>query len=596
MPRFRRRPQLAGMALLAGLAAAAASLSTPRAQSDRAPDTPADQAGETAAFEIPEIVGDQDLGERLFMRGIGADGAPVEAIAQGDLRIDGTQMTCASCHRASGMGSSEGGAYVPPITAGHLFSARRLDRALRNERFKEYYKEAQDIRFEEDVRKPRLRPAYTEETLAKAIRRGVDPADRPLNPTMPRYTLSDTDMSNLLAFLTTLSPDWDPGVDDRTIHFATIVSEDIPAERARAMTDTMWVFAEWMNKDTETDLGQPGFSPYYRSEFVESYRLWQMHGWTLRGKPESWRAQLEDYYEDQPVFAVLGGLVDGPFEPVARFCNAHKVPCLFPHTELPEGGAAEGGYAIYFSRGVALEAEVLAAHLANHSEPPATVLQIAAAGAYGTTPAEAFAAAMAARLPETAVETRTADSPDAMRAEIAAALAEGSADALAIWPGPRGSEAAVEALKSVDLRGPAIIALPSHALAAAQTAWPADPPAALRVLWRYDEPTAVHPDSYRARAWLRTRRIAIRDWDLQRKTFFTMKMVQFSLDHMLSDFHRSYMMEIIEHEVENAYDTGPYRHLSLGPGQRFASKGAFVVALAPDAEDGIEPVSEWIVP
>jgi len=554
---------------------------------------PAETRPAAADAEIPDIDGDAALGRRLYMEGVGANGEAVRALVQGDLDVDGRQINCASCHRASGMGSSEGGAYVPPITAGRLFSARELGRDLRNDRFKEYYKEAQPTSFAEDLRKPRLRPAYDARSLAKAIREGVDPKGRELSPTMPRYALSDGDMANLLAFLTTLSPDWDPGVDARTVHFATIVSEDIATERARAMTETMWTFADWMNKDTQTDLERPGFSPYYRSEFVNSYRIWKMHGWTLEGPPETWPAQLEAHYEAQPVFAILGGLITGSFEPVASFCDAYRIPCLFPNTELPATEDAEGGYSLYFSRGLELEAEALAAYFAGRDNPPRRIRQIAIAGDYGEMPAQAFADALPK---EYALEMQVESDGTALAAAITETLDRQAGEVLLIWPGDQAPKA-VAALKATANSKKTEIYLPSHAFEQVRAAWPeTPPPPALRLVWRYDRPAAVHPDSYRARAWLRSRRLAIRDWELQRKTFYTMKLAQFALDHMLSDFHRDYMIEIIEHEVENAYDTGPYPQLALGPGQRFASKGAYIVALSPEAKDWIVPVSDWIVP
>jgi len=546
-------------------------------------------------LQIPEIGGDPALGRRLYMEGIGADGEPVRALLQGDIAVSGTQATCTTCHRPSGMGSSEGTAYVPPITAGSLFIARELDRHLRNERFKETYKEAQTEEFSRDLRKPRLRPAYSEETLAKALREGVDPAGRVFNPTMPRYELSDADIDNLIAFLSGLSRDWDPGVERETIHFATIVHEDVDRERARAMTDTIWAFASWMNTDTRTDVGTPGFSPYYKSEFVQAYRLWKPHGWTLTGPPETWGKQLEAYYEEQPVFAILGGMVDGAYAPVDAFCDEHGIPCLFPETELPATDRPDDGYTVYYSRGLELEAEALAAYFAALETPPQRIRQIAAEGPHGETPKAAFQDALVKKLPGAELETRPADGPEGLKAAIAESLASGGADALVVWPGRDGA-AAVDALKGADLEAVEHVVLSSDAADAAQAAWREEAPEQIRIVSRYDDPAAVHPDSYRARAWMRTRGIGIRDWDLQRKTFFMLKMVQFSLNHMLTDFHRDYMIEIIEHEAENAYDTGPYPQLALGPGQRFASKGAYIMALTPEGEGGLTPVSDWIVP
>ncbi len=536
--------------------------------------------------------GDAALGERLYRSGIGADGAPVIALTQGDVRIEGTQLSCVSCHRPSGMGTSEGGTYVPPITANHLFAAREANRALRNERFKEVYKEMQPERFYQDVRKARLRPAYTPESLAVAIRDGVDPRGRALNPAMPRYRLSDADAANIVAYLAELSKGDDPGVDPTEVHFATIVTDTGDAARTDAFVATVKAFAEWINRDIRDDLARPGFSPYYRDEFLDSYREWRLHVWRLEGPPGSWPAQLERYYTEQPVFAVLSGLVDGDFTPVADFCDARRVPCLFPVTELPRTKDAEGAYTLYFSRGLELEADALAVFLAGETPPPKRLLMVYSADAHGRRPAARFAQALQRRLPDASLERREAADAAAMSAAIAAA-ADAAYDVVVIWCGPE-ADTAVTALAGTSLPARHII-LPSAALAAARSL-----PAAVRnkvlVTYPYDKPDRVRPDAYRARAWVRSRRLPIVEWDDQRQAYFAMKMTEWAMAHLLSDYHRDYLIEIIEHEVENSLDPGPQPQMALGPGQRFGSKGAYLMRLDPEAPSGLVAASDWIVP
>jgi mono/diheme cytochrome c family protein len=45
---------------------------------------------------------------------------------------------------------------------------------------------------------------YNEETIRTAIRSGIDPEGRPLDPTMPRWDMTDGDMSDLIGYLRTL--------------------------------------------------------------------------------------------------------------------------------------------------------------------------------------------------------------------------------------------------------------------------------------------------------------------------------------------------------------------------------------------------------
>jgi len=63
---------------------------------------------------------------------------------------------------------------------------------------------------------------------------------------------------------------------------------------------------------------------------------------------------------------------------------------------------------------------------------------------------------------------------------------------------------------------------------------------------------------------------------------------------MVDNFSGEYLIETIEHEAETSINPGVFPRLSLGPGQRFASKGTYIVRLSRDAT--VMPVSDWIVP
>jgi hypothetical protein len=65
---------------------------------------------------------------------------------------------------------------------------------------------------------------------------------------------------------------------------------------------------------------------------------------------------------------------------------------------------------------------------------------------------------------------------------------------------------------------------------------------------------------------------------------------------MLDNYSRNYLIEKMEHMVENAQATGAFPRLSLGPGQRFASKGVYIGRFSSEAEDKIIPASKWITP
>ena len=59
---------------------------------------------------------------------------------------------------------------------------------------------------------------------------------------------------------------------------------------------------------------------------------------------------------------------------------------------------------------------------------------------------------------------------------------------------------------------------------------------------------------------------------------------------------RDLLIEVLESEVERDLNPGVYPHLALGPGQRFASKGCYIVKLAADQPGRMEGKATWVVP
>ncbi|MDE2149012.1 MAG: ABC transporter substrate-binding protein [Gammaproteobacteria bacterium] len=540
----------------------------------------------------PSPAGDSAAGKRLYWHGATASGAPLQAAIAGDAAVAGTQFGCVNCHRPSGFGSSEGGKYVPPITGPILFSPRQLNR---NRIYTKLFEEAQPAGFAADVRMPRMRPAYTDQTLADALRKGVDPAGRKLDAQMPRYALSDRDAANLIAYLKTLSAAADPGVDAAVIHFATVVSDGTdPAERA-AVVSTITAFFDWMNRATHGYQSRPGFSPYHMSELASAFRHWQLHVWELHGPPATWPQQIQRQYDAQPVFAVISGLVHGPWRPLAQFCDAKHMPCVFPNTELPRTTNTDYAYSLYFSRGLTLEGEVLARYLGRRQPQADRIALVHSTDPYGTTPARAFERALKTEQADARIrEFAFSDQTELNAAVRELASAAGNFDALVLLPGERVN-AALTALGEWR-PGIKVIGLPSDALTSVQPGKLGTLAGSLLFAYPYELPSAYHPRSFRVRQWMHAQHLDIAYPRLQFQTYYALTMAEFALDQILDDFFRDYFIEAIEHEAENNLDIGTHPTLALGPGQRFASKGAYIVRIDAAAPGGIRALSDWIVP
>src|ERR1700719_4560989 len=99
------------------------------------------------------------VGETLYRHGLLPSAVPVQGTREAGATLKGADAACVNCHRRSGLGSSEGRITIPPIAGPYLFIAR--GKSL----------EQQGVPFVDTERINH--EAYTDETLARAIRAGV---------------------------------------------------------------------------------------------------------------------------------------------------------------------------------------------------------------------------------------------------------------------------------------------------------------------------------------------------------------------------------------------------------------------------------------
>ena len=483
---------------------------------------------------------------------------------------------CVACHRPSGFGSIEGATPVPAITGSALFAPRRMNRA---EAFRRLYQEDQAEPFSARARAPRLRPAYDVESLTTALQRGHDPSGRVLDPWMPRYEIGVEDVAHLAAYLRTLGQIPDPGVEDVRIHFATVIDAGAEVTRRRAVLEVIHAYIRRKNLEVRGRRAHSGASPWYRDEFADTWREWELHEWELRGPPHSWPDQLRTLQAENPVFAVLGGLVEGSFAPIHQFCEEEQIPCLFPQTDLPVT-SKPGRYTLYLSPGIEGEAEALATYLATdeaNAEPP-RVVQVVRDEPRSRAAARSFA--MAWDHPGfSEVRLGAEESLDWHRVD------RHDPEVLILWLAP-GDLAALET------RARRVFLSTSLVGVAPELAESLRP--RIHLTHRFALPGQEAPRIYRVRAWLRSRGVRPSAHErAQLDTYLALSVADHALGHLVTRYDRDFFVESVEHEMENELNPGTYPRLGLGPGQRFASKGAWIVRLG---TGGLEPVSPWIVP
>jgi len=511
--------------------------------------------------------GELRLGQRIYREGTLPSGKPVQALIQGDTAVDGRMFSCVNCHRRTGLGSVEGGIVTPANTGYRLFQPSYYGRD---------FTPAERSRLPEHYRTPQRRPAYTEETLARAIRDGVDPNGKALNQAMPRFSLGDGEMALLILYLKSLSAEPSPGVTENTIRFATVVSSEVPAADAAAMLGTLEAFvADWNSR-------APGHAaraanPEIAQEADLSYRSLSLSRWQLDGPPATWRSQLEAHYRKEPVFALLGGITTGQWRPVHEFSEEHQIPCILPVTDFPVISGSDW-YTQYFSKGLYQEGESAAASLGRELEATGqdSVVQLFRDSADGRALAAGFEASWRAqgrRAPASRILKSDEPVPQDLMRQLAGKEAP---QVLLLW---LGSDAAVllERIAGGERR-PGAVYLSAHLLGS--SLWALSEPvrefASFSYPYRLPQDDAMHPDY--AKVWLRARHLPVDDSRISTRMYSLMLLMNQAIPKMRRNFFRDNLLDQIDLSTIHGYPD--YDRLSFASGQRYASRQSHIVTLS----------------
>ena len=500
-------------------------------------------------------------GQRIYREGMLPSGQPLRATVGNDVALSGRSAACVNCHRRSGYGGPEGQRVVPPITAAHLFGGGSNSSL------------------------PSGSSPYDEATLKRAVRDGVHFSGRALSTFMPRFTLTDSEFAQLAAYLKTLDASASPGVTESEMHFATIVTEGVSTAQRQAFLGVMQAFVEKQNAERLAPLKKNRRPPFDHSRVYRTPQQWRLHVWELKGAADSWPLQMDRYYREQPVFAVLGGLGRDSWQPIHVQCERRQLPCLFPNIEQVE--PREGDfYSIYFTRGVGQEAELLAQTLRAHHAAPRRIVQLYRAQQAGQYAALALREALK-NMSEFVLEDYIWPDDERDRVKVWQVLQRTKPEAVVLW------------LRADDL---AQLPMPSGALqyvsATLLDAGEFVVPLRLRlgtsVLWLRELPSTWQDRQLRLAAWLESNALTVSDTRIQNDTYHMLTLVSRVITHLRQNLSRDYLIERIEHLAQSSAWSSSYPRFSLGPGQRVASPGGFSVPLR---EDGTFSTSaEWIAP
>ena len=517
------------------------------------------------------------LGETMYLKGVLPSGKPLKAVVQGDLEISGKMTACANCHRHSGLGGLEGGVLTPPTNGAKLHAPLSGPQDIPGGDMKRFM-----------IKSP-PRPAYNDETLVSALRDGLDPTGRKLSETMPRYLL-DEDASKILVFyLNNLNSKFSPGATDEEIRFATIVTDEVPPAEKEALLAPLesYIRVEWNERNAR-------LAAYARlTAGRKAYPKATLDVWELKGPRTTWGQQLATFYRQKPVFAILGGIVPGKWAPVHEFCEQNKIPCIFPSTELPVISGTDW-YTLYFSKGFYQEGETAAKYLSRVLDlpPDKKVVQIFRNNDQGEAISSGFADTWR-KLGNSALTNRTVAAAEKTGENFWKKLAAAYPNSvLLIWLGP-SDLAGIEALAvpdkqstlfiSAGMLGGALASIPDKVRDFTFITYPS------RLPNDRDYPKSLVTD------WLKMKKIPLVNMKISSETYFSTRMLANALLEMGGDLYSDYFLDLLDDGKDEGRSSVLYPMLSFGPGQRYASKGCYVVTLTKGQDPKVVRQSDWII-
>jgi hypothetical protein len=504
-------------------------------------------------------------GNALYEQGVTLAGRPLHATRQQGGDIEGRDAACASCHRRSGLGTFEGSIRVPPV-AWRILS--RSDAEIARERTIPHV-----LGFHPH------RPGYDRLSLARALREGTDAAGRPMSWVMPRYPdLSDADLDALIGHLSTLVEGPPAGADDGQLRFVLVVTPDVDDRTVEAVRQVFdRAFA-----DHNQQIGFGSGAAHGDAAGYDIQRALRLSVWQLQGPATGWPAQLARLNGHEHPFGLLGGLGGGDWSLIDRFCAEQHLPLILPHVDAPDPHA--GFYSVHFQRGVALEADVIADELRAHRQGATVpVYQLYRPEDSGAMGAQALREALGPGWPVRDVVVPPGRSFDCPRDAQSSTLRP----VAVLWLRP-GDLAEVGPAPGCEM-------LYASGIMAGEAAdWPRVWAGRMHVSYPWELPERRRIAMNFPRSWLRAKGQAMVDERAQSDAWLATQVLETALGDLVDAYYPEYLVERIESVVGHRLTNAHYPRLTLAAGQRFASKGAYLLSLQPDGR--LAPEGAWRIP
>jgi hypothetical protein len=325
-----------------------------------------------------------------------------------------------------------------------------------------------------------------------------------------------------------------------------------------------------------------------------AYRRLELVRWELQGPPETWERQLEEYYRQAPVFAILGGITSDEWAPIHAFCEENRIPCIFPLTPYPVVADSDW-YTLYMSKGLYQEAEAAARFLRGFDEVPgdAPVVQVYRNDREGRILSQAFREVrrkLKQGPPQEIVLAPDAEVGTGFWQELAK---KHRGEVLLLWLSPRDL-AGMGTLAALPER-PGKIFLSAGLLGDTLSTIPEAVRSFTYLTYPYRLPQERAKQMAVVQSWLKVKKIPVTNLEIQSGMYFAGWLLSNALMMMESNYYRDFFLDGIDMMNDEVYAIALYPRLSFGQGQRYASKGCYVVQLGEGSEPPLLPRSEWVI-
>ena len=508
-------------------------------------------------------------GRRIYEDGVLASGELLKGVRLDDVEVEGKNAACTNCHRASGLGGIEAGIKVPPIHGAFLFPEADDERSA----------VLDPIKLKLAVLNHEI---YNDESFAKVIKQGVNVNGSNLNKIMPRYGLDDHNIAALKAYLQQLSKHNSEGVKDRVISFATIFTPDVSEQQKKIYIDLIQEYFRYRNANWTPGGRKMRVGP---EAIPRTERQWDLLVWTLEGDPATWNQQLHAFYKQQPVFAAISGASNTSWDPVAAFCQEQKLPCLFPGINLAP--KIEDKYNFFFSKGVTLDAEILASYLKNATKQhhkAKKIVQVYRNNFMG----QQIAGKLHEKLDGFEIKDVWFDENNlhALDDVIKSLSAE---DLVVFWLN-KDDFSYIEKINHHQVKNAYFSGYLGNMDA---VSYPQSWKKVAKVIYPYEMYDKRMLHTINLNSWLNSHGIALQDEKVQSEVLFDMYLLDDVTGEMMDNLYRDYMIEKVESILSQASNTTIYPSVSLGPNQRLLSKSGYIVKFV---NKGFVAVSDRIIP